>query len=626
MDGINKTAQSWAVGGTGTRPGEDTDNAKYWAQQAQASVGGDFATKTEAQGYVTAHNESDAAHSDIREALEGKAAGSHASQHGKDGADPITPAAIGAASLDADGKVPASQLPETDTYTKDEILKDATAAKFGKDTGAVPDEVLDVLSAGILHKPAKTKTAWEDLIKADFSLSDNVTTAIDARYAHGKFWIFKQTNVLTSEDGKNWESHPLSLSNNYGYAVCETPTGFALFDVAGTTKQVYFTTDFSDLDGPYSMGFTMTQNTPWCVIYSTLHNGFFATGETTSGYGRIFFSQDAKTWQQIATDNIMSPIGFVIADNGKVYLAIFTNNTKTYLNVAEITPSSITYSSGGLSPGSYTGAYPYVLTYYNGAIYMILNGGIIKYDIDATKITSAAVPSFSRYSIQEISVANFVHKNKIASLFYFSSSVKLIRNEQLDNMAAADWVDTGITLSGTFGSNAALAVNNDFSEAVIVSVAANDSQGVYYSADVYGPVALLTDVLGNMVNIPLKQIAGAASIEIGTYKGTGTKNVSLKTNGRPRLIMIFREQNGANYYPIFCIALLPDKDVTSTETYWIPNFSFASNNGETISGYPLVLEGLNATSLLLRSVSHDIQYALNASGVTYRYLLMYMDD
>lgn len=35
VDGANKTAQSWAVGGTGTRPGEDTDNAKYWAQQAQ---------------------------------------------------------------------------------------------------------------------------------------------------------------------------------------------------------------------------------------------------------------------------------------------------------------------------------------------------------------------------------------------------------------------------------------------------------------------------------------------------------------------------------------------------------------------------------------------------------------
>lgn len=61
-----------------------------------------------------------------------KAAGNHASQHGTNGSDPITPSAIGAiastakgtaggvASLDADGKVPASQLPEISsvkTYT-----------------------------------------------------------------------------------------------------------------------------------------------------------------------------------------------------------------------------------------------------------------------------------------------------------------------------------------------------------------------------------------------------------------------------------------------------------------------------------------------------------------------------
>ena len=132
VDGINKTAQSWAVGGTGTRPGEDTDNAKYWAQQAAAAVGGDFATKTEAQDYVSTHNQSVDAHADIREALNGKAEGKHASQHGANGSDPLTPDAIGAiattakgtsggvASLDTDGKVPASQLPEISsvkTYT-----------------------------------------------------------------------------------------------------------------------------------------------------------------------------------------------------------------------------------------------------------------------------------------------------------------------------------------------------------------------------------------------------------------------------------------------------------------------------------------------------------------------------
>lgn len=35
-----KAAESWAVGGTGTRSGEDTNNAKYWCESAQAAAGG----------------------------------------------------------------------------------------------------------------------------------------------------------------------------------------------------------------------------------------------------------------------------------------------------------------------------------------------------------------------------------------------------------------------------------------------------------------------------------------------------------------------------------------------------------------------------------------------------------
>lgn len=40
-----KTAESWAIGGTGTRLGEDTNNAKYWAGQAENAAGGSYADK-----------------------------------------------------------------------------------------------------------------------------------------------------------------------------------------------------------------------------------------------------------------------------------------------------------------------------------------------------------------------------------------------------------------------------------------------------------------------------------------------------------------------------------------------------------------------------------------------------
>lgn len=43
--------------------------AEYWAKQAEAAAGGDFATKQEAQKYVSDHNESTEAHADLRQAV-----------------------------------------------------------------------------------------------------------------------------------------------------------------------------------------------------------------------------------------------------------------------------------------------------------------------------------------------------------------------------------------------------------------------------------------------------------------------------------------------------------------------------------------------------------------------------
>lgn len=61
-----KLSESWAVGGTGTRSGEDTNNAKYWAEQAASSAGGHFvsydqqtltpAQKTQARENIGATN------------------------------------------------------------------------------------------------------------------------------------------------------------------------------------------------------------------------------------------------------------------------------------------------------------------------------------------------------------------------------------------------------------------------------------------------------------------------------------------------------------------------------------------------------------------------------------------
>ena len=344
VDGINKTAQSWAVGGTGTRPGEDTDNAKYWAKQAEAVVDGDFATKTEAQGYVTTHNQSAAAHSDIRKAIanmaetfvvtfsdlkhgsvddgaqavltctanhtaaeiiqaanagkivigaliqsneaiyfkltgndsssatfasysedivlyatvegksvnivgfqptlltskvtpsapgnaavgtsdlaaradhvhpkevsaddratwNGKAAGTHASQHGKDGTDPITPAAIGAASLGADGKVPTSQLPEISsvkTYTATIGTTWAEDSNTGVKTQTVAiSGVKASQTAKVDHAytGAGTSDDYAAFVEAENQYLTYITNGYAETYDGGiKFTIFGDANTVS---------------------------------------------------------------------------------------------------------------------------------------------------------------------------------------------------------------------------------------------------------------------------------------------------------------------------------------------------------------------------------------------------------------------------------------------
>lgn len=48
-------AESWAVGGTGTRPGEDTNNAEYWASEAQRVSQGALGWYETEQALQTAH-------------------------------------------------------------------------------------------------------------------------------------------------------------------------------------------------------------------------------------------------------------------------------------------------------------------------------------------------------------------------------------------------------------------------------------------------------------------------------------------------------------------------------------------------------------------------------------------
>lgn len=146
---------------------------------------------------------------------DGKAEGKHASQHGTNGSDPITPSAIGAiastakgtaggvASLGADGKVPSSQLPEISsvkTYT----ATIGTTWTENEDTGvktqtvAIPG-VLASHTAKVDHAYTGTTTSpdYEGFVEAENQYLNCITNGYAETYNGGiKFTIFGDANTV----------------------------------------------------------------------------------------------------------------------------------------------------------------------------------------------------------------------------------------------------------------------------------------------------------------------------------------------------------------------------------------------------------------------------------------------
>ncbi len=146
---------------------------------------------------------------------DGKAAGKHASQHGTNGSDPITPSAIGAiastakgtaggvASLGADGKVPSSQLPEISsvkTYT----ATIGTAWVEDENTGV---KTQSVAIAGVtaqstamvdhVYTGAGTSDDYAAFVEAENQYLNCITNGYAETYNGGiKFTIFGDANTV----------------------------------------------------------------------------------------------------------------------------------------------------------------------------------------------------------------------------------------------------------------------------------------------------------------------------------------------------------------------------------------------------------------------------------------------
>lgn len=138
-----------------------------------------------------------------KETWDGKAAGKHASQHGKDGADPITPAAIGAASLGADGKVPTSQLPEISsvkTYTATIGTTWVEDENTGVKTQSVAIAGVTAQNTALVdhvYTGAGTSDDYAAFVEAENQYLNCITNGYAETYNGGiKFTIFGDANTV----------------------------------------------------------------------------------------------------------------------------------------------------------------------------------------------------------------------------------------------------------------------------------------------------------------------------------------------------------------------------------------------------------------------------------------------
>ena len=272
----SKTAESWAVGGTGTREGEDSNNAKYWCESAQAIAGGGV-TSFNGRGGIVKPQKGDY----TAEMVEADASGAAAAvQSNLDGHEGDTTAHITAAErtkwngkqdkLTFDTAPTANSTnPVTSGGVKAELDKKANATSLGAHTGNT-DNPHQVTAAQTGADPAGTgKSEAASAVSAHNSSSaahSDIRTALAGKETAGaaatvqgnlddheadttKHVTAAERTAWNAKSGKavsftvtlaaaSWSSKAQTVSNAniltgaYAYVVSPAPASFGAYSEA----------------------------------------------------------------------------------------------------------------------------------------------------------------------------------------------------------------------------------------------------------------------------------------------------------------------------------------------------------------------------------------------------------
>ena len=263
----SKAAESWAVGGTGTREGEDSNNAKYWCESAQAIAGGGV-TSFNGRGGIVKPQKGDYTAEMVGADASGAAAAVQSNLDGHEGdttahitaaertkwngkqdkltfdtaptANSTNPVTSGGVKTELDKKANATSLGAHTGNTDNP--HQVTAAQAGADpTGTAASAVSAHNSSSTAHSDIRTALAGKEAAGAAAAVQGNLDdhegnttahiTASERTSWNGK--SRKAVSFTVTLTAAGWSGNAQTVSNSkfvtsgYAYTVCPAGDSFA---------------------------------------------------------------------------------------------------------------------------------------------------------------------------------------------------------------------------------------------------------------------------------------------------------------------------------------------------------------------------------------------------------------
>lgn len=488
------------------------------------------------------------------------------------------------------------------------LLKDATAAKFGKDASAVPDDVLDVLSKSVLEGtyPVVDVYAgqnWETGIVSgteDLRAITNITYFVNNVFVVPPFGRNITLGVV-SADGKTWTpTQFLGAADNARVrnGMCYKD---GIYYLLGWNGNPYVSRIYSSADLKTWTKRAEFKNLKGSGAYlfhsETLKKLIFISSD-----GDIFMSGDGDVWEQCAfkipaidgnssrgKNGVDEPDGF--------YIAIGALNART-INVYRLTSNSaeLVWQS---DPTSSTGTQYFSFIKFKGKYFIYTDQGFhVSDDLKNWQYISGNFNNDGNFTI------NLDHSETTILSITYDKTVFTSDDGFTFNKSA---IDSSYDYGGVVYGNGVFAAqtrpkNNS-----------NFSHFVYTQDTTFTRKPGLVDVLGNIVNIPLKQISGATQCEVGSYVGTGQKQKTIRCSFSPKFFAITAIGDGVFNTPIY-YAPLVEQGVTYNFKYL--DIQTNNVNVQYVTSITRTADGVNISS------SNAISGAFNLSNATYYYVFI----